>query len=158
MCKKAGLVKSNYLVSYLLRSLKKCDVSRAWRGERRHNGVKIFVISHLNLVTPKGQLISKANCQAVNSSKKRTNSFLLLCDVFSFIFWKKLKTPKRHFEIIWPLKVGQTIYKIKSEFWVVTLFFEINVLFLLSCRRKTIKIRLFSCQLTKGNFNSHAKI
>ena len=26
----------------------------------------------------KGQLISKANCQAVNSSKKRTNEFLLL--------------------------------------------------------------------------------
>ena len=25
------------------------------------------------------------------------NLFLLLCDVFSFIFWKKLKTPKRHF-------------------------------------------------------------
>ena len=31
------------------------------------------------------------------------NSFLLLCDVFSFVFWKKLKTPKRNFEIIWPL-------------------------------------------------------
>ena len=31
------------------------------------------------------------------------NSFLLLCDVFSFIFWKKLKTPKRHFKINWPL-------------------------------------------------------
>ena len=26
----------------------------------------------------KGQLILKANCQAVNSSKKRTNEFLLL--------------------------------------------------------------------------------
>ena len=34
------------------------------------------------------------------------NSFLLVCDVFSFVFWKKLKTPKRHFEIIWPLGVG----------------------------------------------------
>ena len=54
----------------------------------------------------KGQLISKANCQAVNSSKKteKMNSFLLLCDVFSFVFWKKLKTPKKPFEIIWPLK------------------------------------------------------
>ena len=26
-------------------------------------------------------------------------------DLFSFIFWRKLKTPKRHFEINWPLKV-----------------------------------------------------
>ena len=25
-------------------------------------------------------------------------------DLFSFVFWKNLKTPKRHFEINWPLK------------------------------------------------------
>ena len=31
------------------------------------------------------------------------NSFLLLCDVLLFVFWKKLKRPKRHFEIDWPL-------------------------------------------------------
>ena len=24
-------------------------------------------------------------------------------DLFSFVFWRKLKTPKRHFEINWPL-------------------------------------------------------
>ena len=30
---------------------------------------------------------------------KRTNSTLLLVDLFSFVFWKKVKTPKRHFEI-----------------------------------------------------------
>ena len=29
--------------------------------------------------------------------------FYNLCKVFLFLFWKKLKTPKRHFEIIWPL-------------------------------------------------------
>ena len=29
--------------------------------------------------------------------------FLLACDMFSFVFWKKLKAPKRQFEIIWPL-------------------------------------------------------
>ena len=28
------------------------------------------------LMTPKGQLISKANCQAEDSSKKRTNEFV----------------------------------------------------------------------------------
>ena len=27
------------------------------------------------------------------------NSFLLLCEVFSFVFWKKLKTPNKLFEI-----------------------------------------------------------
>ena len=41
---------------------------------------KIFTI---DLTLTKGQLISKANCQAVNTSKN-----------------KQLKTPKRHFEII----------------------------------------------------------
>ena len=53
---------------------------------------------------PKGQLISKASCQAVILPKnKQMNSFLLVCDEFLFLFWKKLKTPKKHFEIIWPL-------------------------------------------------------
>ena len=33
------------------------------------------------------------------------NSILLLRDLFSFVFWRKLKTPKRHFEIIWPLSI-----------------------------------------------------
>ena len=30
---------------------------------------------------------------------EQTNSTLLLVDLFSFVFWKKVKTPKRHFEI-----------------------------------------------------------
>ena len=30
---------------------------------------------------------------------ERTNSTLLLVDLFSFVFWKKVKTSKRHFEI-----------------------------------------------------------
>ena len=47
----------------------------------------------------KGQLIQKANCQAVNSSKKQMYLFLLQCDIFLFVFWKKLKTPKKTFEI-----------------------------------------------------------
>ena len=30
---------------------------------------------------------------------EKTNSTLLLVDLFSFVFWKKVKTPKRRFEI-----------------------------------------------------------
>ena len=30
---------------------------------------------------------------------ERTNLTLLLFDLFSFVFWKKVKTPKRRFEI-----------------------------------------------------------
>ena len=33
---------------------------------------------------------------------------LLVCNMFSFVFWKKLKTPKRHFEIIWHLVVANS--------------------------------------------------
>ena len=40
--------------------------------------------------------------------KKRTNKFYFTAmkpqvDLFSFVFWRILKTPKRHFEINWPL-------------------------------------------------------
>ena len=34
---------------------------------------------------------------------EQRNSILLLWDLFLFVFWRKLKTPKRHFEINWPL-------------------------------------------------------
>ena len=48
----------------------------------------------------KGQSNSKCFFQAKDSSKnEQTNSTLLLLDLFSFMFWKKVKTPKRHFEI-----------------------------------------------------------
>ena len=60
------------------------------------------------IISTKGQLISKANYGILISSKKRTNKFdfttmIPQVDLFSFIFWRKLKTPKRHFEINWPL-------------------------------------------------------
>ena len=52
----------------------------------------------------KGQIISKANYGILNSSKKRTSKFdfttmIPQVDLFSLVFWRKLKTPKRHFEI-----------------------------------------------------------
>ena len=45
-------------------------------------------ISHI----PKGQLISKCPSGVIVST-------LLLLDLFLFVFWKKVKTPKRHLEI-----------------------------------------------------------
>ena len=35
--------------------------------------------------------------------RNKKNSTLLLDNLFLFVFWKKVKTPIRHFEIIWPL-------------------------------------------------------
>ena len=37
---------------------------------------------------------------------EQTNSILLLWDLFLFVFWRKLKTPKRYFVINWPLGCG----------------------------------------------------
>ena len=53
---------------------------------------------------PKGQLISKGRFGILNSPKKRTKKFdfttmIPQVDLFSFVFWEKLKTPKRHLEI-----------------------------------------------------------
>ena len=55
----------------------------------------------------KGQIISKWLLVSSDSSKKeRTISFLLVCDLFSSVFWKKFKKPKRHFEIILTLTMN----------------------------------------------------
>ena len=56
----------------------------------------------------KGQLISKGVLMSSISSKKRTKEFdftamIPKIDLFSFVFWRKSKTPKNHFEIIGPL-------------------------------------------------------
>ena len=62
------------------------------------------LISRPSDSSDKGQLISKGLFGILNSSKKRTKKFDLTTmipqvDLFSFVFWKNLKTPKRHFEI-----------------------------------------------------------
>ena len=51
-----------------------------------------------------GQLISKGLFGILNSPKKRTKkidftTMIPQVDLFLFVFWEKLKTPKRHFEI-----------------------------------------------------------
>ena len=56
------------------------------------------------IVHAKDPLISKGLFGFLNSSKKRTEKFDLTTmipqvDLFSFVFWKNLKAPKRHFEI-----------------------------------------------------------
>ena len=52
----------------------------------------------------KAQLISKGLFDILNSSKKRRKKFnftsmIPQVDLFPLIFWEKLKTQKRHFEI-----------------------------------------------------------
>ena len=55
----------------------------------------------------KGQLISKANCQAEDSSKKRTNEFVFTSMRRVFVrFLEESSARKKRFEIIWPLASG----------------------------------------------------
>ena len=52
----------------------------------------------------KGQLISKANCQAEDSSKKQTNEFVFTSMRRVFVhFLEESSARKKRFEIIWPL-------------------------------------------------------
>ena len=58
----------------------------------------------------KGQLISKWFLGPSLSSKQRTNQLDFttvkpLVDLFSFVFWRKLTTPKNLLEINWPLVI-----------------------------------------------------
>ena len=58
--------------------------------------------------------MSKCFFQVDISSQKQTNEFYFtnmkpLLDLFLFVFWRKLKTPKRHFEIIWPLQKSSSV-------------------------------------------------
>ena len=62
------------------------------------------VAENLRAVALKGQLISKWFLGSSISSKKRTNKFdfttmIPQVDLFSFVFWRKSMTPKKHFEI-----------------------------------------------------------
>ena len=52
----------------------------------------------------------------MNSTIKRTNEFDLTTmipqvNLFSFVFWKKSKTPKRQFENNWPLMTLQKLFQ-----------------------------------------------
>ena len=57
----------------------------------------------------KGQIISKWFWVSSISSKKRMKEFYFTTiipqvDLFSFVLWRNSKTPKNHFEIIWPFR------------------------------------------------------
>ena len=55
---------------------------------------------NVQVVVAKGQLISKANCQAVNSSKKRTNEFIFTTMRRVFVrFLEEIEDTKRRFKI-----------------------------------------------------------
>jgi hypothetical protein len=65
----------------------------------------------------KGQKKSKWFFQPTFPPKKRANEFYFTImkpqvDLISFVFWKKLKAPKRHFEINSPLKLKRNSFLI----------------------------------------------
>ena len=85
-------------------------------------------LSHVCYST-KGQLISKELFDILNSSKKRKKIFDLTTmipqvDLFSYVFWKNLKTPKRHFEIHWPLWFSTVIWQFIDLIHVSTIYFS----------------------------------
>ena len=62
---------------------------------------KIDEIFTFDLTLTKGQLISKKIVKPrILPKNERMNSFLLVCDVFSFVFWENPRPEKKCFEII----------------------------------------------------------
>ena len=58
----------------------------------------VAFLQNFNLQFTKGQIISKANCQAVNSSKKRTNEFVFTTMRRVFVrFLEEIEDTKKTF-------------------------------------------------------------
>ena len=78
-----------------------------YQKKSRKQQVSFFHISIILAILSycKGQLISKANCQAVNSSKIRTNEFVFttMRRVFVRFLREFSARKKKRFEIFWPL-------------------------------------------------------
>ena len=70
----------------------------------------------------KGQTNLKWFFQADVPKNEQTNSTLLLVDLFSFLFWKKVKTPKRRFEINWPLRTLEIVGACR---WIIFCYWAI---------------------------------
>ena len=103
----------------------------------KKNTVKVSLLVEFS----KGQTKLKWFFQVIVSSKKWKNKFnfttmIPQVDLFSFVFWRKLKRLKRPFEIIWPLRRAvvvipvwgsQKIYNIQYFFLILE---SISYLFL----------------------------
>ena len=64
-----------------------------------------------NTFSPKGQLISKANCQAVNSSKKRTNEFVFTSMRRFFVrFLEEIEDTKKTFRNYLTFMIADTLH------------------------------------------------
>ena len=87
-------------------------INQIW-SKKVHFKTKIYLFYTFMLINFSLQMLEvrkKLNWFFQNdvSSKNRTSKFYFttmkpLVDLFLFVFWKKLKTPKRHFEFNWPL-------------------------------------------------------
>ena len=82
---------------------------------------KILRNLHLTFVLFKGQIISKWFLVSLISYNKWTKEFnfttmIPQVDLFLFVFWRKSKSPKNHFEIIWPLVPVKSKVEILQNF------------------------------------------
>ena len=52
-------------------------------------------------------------------NNKRMNSTLLQWDLSSFVIWRKSTTPKKHFEIKWPLAISKKNLRVKIDYRIL---------------------------------------
>jgi hypothetical protein len=80
-------------------------------------------VTALKCLSSKGQLISKCPFNLT--------TMIPQVELYSFVFWKILKTPKRQFEINWPLSariIGpKLVLKLIPETHIINPFWPVNV-------------------------------
>ena len=65
--------------------------------------LSIFLILFSWKRSEKVEMIFSSRCFLQKTNELYFTTMKPQVDLFSFVFWRKLKTAKRHFEIIWPL-------------------------------------------------------
>ena len=100
-----------------------------------------------NWALPKGQLISKENCQAVNSSKKRTNKFVFTTMWRIFIrFLEEIEVTKKTFQYYLTFKMTKKSVKVHQG--LILSEKNCNLVNLLSFAKQVAKLSQIGSGLT----------
>ena len=110
--------------------------------------IRLYLDQKISSLLTKGQRNSKWFFQDNFSSKKQTSKFnftsmIPQLNLFSFVFWRKLKTPKIYVKINWSLELSQRGTTFSDMDWLVLAFLKIkyryNIISMMQGRRKVWK-------------------
>ena len=95
-----------------------------------------FSEEHKNMTIKAGQLVSKANHQAVNSSKKQTNEFIFISMRLVFVhFFEEIEDSKKAFRNYLTFKYNISFVRIDS----ITLLIKVPTRLSPNCLDRNVK-------------------